>query len=133
VDQTLQDELALSEKAHMRHQAWDFRKAQILLWLGILASVTASLTAAGAFDLEAWQSAVIAAIPAAAIIVDKTFKYAARSSWHALYAVKLRGLRRLLRDQKKEAEQVSEWLDALETEMHNLFPPLDGSALSPKV
>lgn len=130
--QSLQDDLSAAVKEHARRQARDFAKAQGLLWLGILTSVTASLTAAKAFEMPASISAVIAAIPAAAIIIDKTFKYAARSSWHALYTVQIRVLQRELRDQNKSPEQVSEWLSALDLEMHNLFPPLEGSAISTK-
>ncbi len=66
-------ELAAAETTHSRWQVWDFRKAQLLLWAGVLASIAASLNAAGVLQRPEWLSAawvrglatVVAALPAA--------------------------------------------------------------------
>jgi hypothetical protein len=110
-----------------------------VLWAGILASVVASLHAAGALWHPDWLTpawakflaAAIAGVPALAIMIDKTFKWSARSAWRALYELHLRALLRTMRDRQGSLSDVSQSLDALELEMHNTFPPLDASVLAP--
>jgi hypothetical protein len=114
------------------HSQWgghDFNVAQGLLWLGILASGFGSLAAGGVISLPRPLSAAIAAIPGLVLLLDKTFKHSARSSWHAMYGARLRILNRRLRDEQANPADVSSELGRLEIEMENLFPPLDPGLL----
>lgn len=133
-------ELKDKESHHSKWQDKDFSKAQKVLWIGILASVIAALHAAGALTRPDWLdpswakflAAAVAGTPALAIMVDKTFKWGARSSWHALFAIRLRKLIRSVRDQEVSPVEVSKSLGDLEVEMHNAFPPLDASFFTAK-
>jgi hypothetical protein len=120
----------LDEHAHW--QGHDFNVAQGLLWLGIIASAIGSLAAGGVIPLHKAVTAVIAALPGVVLLIDKTFKHSARSAWHAVYGTRLRVLDRRLRDEQAEVKDVAVDLGKLETEMQNLFPPLDPGLLSKK-
>lgn len=125
----LEAEITEALAEHARWQSHDFVFAQVLLWLGITASAISALYAAGVVDMWKWLGAVIAAIPGVVIVVDKTFKYSARSSWHAMYGASLRALKRDLRDRGVTRAEVADRLNKLELEMEKLFPPLDSGML----
>lgn len=122
---------------HRRWESSDFVRAQCFLWLGILASIVASLNATGVIPRPHWLaedsaklfSAIVAAIPAAVIVIDKTFKWSARSSWHALFGIRLRAVLRGMDHRGLDITKASEEVDRIELDMHNTFPALDGSAL----
>jgi hypothetical protein len=117
------------------HKKWerrDFPLAQIFVWVGIVTSVAASLHAAGAFTLEKLSAAVLAAIPGAVLVVDRTFKFAARASWHAVYRASLKALYRKLRDEKATDASISPEKSKLKIEMEKMFPPVESSSLGGK-
>ena len=119
----------------IHHEKWegrDFGWAQVFVWIGIVTSIVASLHAAGAFTIDKIYGAVIAAIPGAVLVIDKTFKFAARASWHALYRASLKALFRRLRDESAPVGTVSAERSKLEVEMERMFPPLDSGALGSK-
>ena len=110
---------------HARWYSRDFTLAQSILWIGILASAGSALIAAEVFDLEKWKGALIAAIPGVVIVVDKSFKFAARASWHSIFRTSLKGLRRDIRDNGMPHPEVAAKLSKLEEDMEKLFPSLD--------
>ena len=70
---------------HARWGGHDFNVAQALLWFGIIASVISSLSAGGVIPIPKIVATLIAALPGAVLLIDKTFKHSGRSAWHALY------------------------------------------------
>ena len=130
---TLLDEIEQDIDHHTKWEGRDFSSAQIFLWIGIVASVAASLHAAGAFAIDnKLCGAVLAAIPGVVLIIDKTFKFAARASWHALYRASLKSLFRKLRNESAPINTVSAERSKLEFEMEKMFPPLDSGSLTGK-
>ena len=135
----LRAEIQTKESEHRKWESSDFVRAQLTLWIGILTSIAASLNATGVIPrpgcvsekAAALIAAVIAAIPAGVIVVDKTFKWSARSSWHRLYGIRLRMLLRSMDFGGVDAAMTSEKLGKVELEMHNTFPALDAGALVP--
>lgn len=114
----------------LHHRKWEFREflsAQILLWIGIGSSLASTLYASGVLDISRQMAAMIGAAPGVIIVIDKTFKFAARASWHAKYRASLNGLLRRLRDENVAASNVSQAFSKLEIEMEAVFPPLDTS------
>ena len=126
----LESEIQGGLEEHGKWQSHDFVTAQVLLWCAIGATVFGGLIAGGVIELPyKWLSALIASIPGAVLMVDRTFKYAARSAWHAIYSVRLRDLNRQLRDQGVPRGEVAKSLGVLDLEMEKLFPPLDPGLL----
>lgn len=112
------------------HRKWEFREflsAQVFLWIGIGASVASTLYASGVLDISRQLAAMIGAAPGVIIVIDKTFKFAARASWHAKYRASLNALLRRLRDEHTPASNVSQAFSKLEIDMEAVFPPLDTS------
>jgi hypothetical protein len=130
--QDIRTEIEADLKSHRHWQQHDFNFAQLILWIAIVASTFAAITAAGALPLPKWLAAIVAALPGAVLVIDRTFKHGARSSWHALYAARLRGLNHGLRDRGVSVAEASKQLDELEVEMQKLFPSLDPGLLREK-
>jgi hypothetical protein len=119
-------ELETELDSHARWQGHDFVLAQTLLWIGIGASALSSLLVAMKLpNVPQWLAITLPALPGIALVVDKTFKYAARSAWHAIYGVRLKALLRELNYRAGTENDVSKLLDELQSEMQALFPPLD--------
>lgn len=119
----------------LHHRKWEFRdflSAQVFVWIGIGASVTSTLYASGVLDISRQVAAMIGAAPGVIIVVDKTFKFAARASWHAKYRASLNGLFRKLRDEHLPASNVSQAFSKLEVDMEASFPPLETSSIGGK-
>lgn len=118
---------------HKKWEGRDFSWAQIFVWIGIIASVAASLNATGVLPItDKLYSAVLAVIPGAVLIVEKTFRFSARASWHALYRASLNGLYRKMRDEGISSGIVSVERSKLEFEMEKMFPTLDPNSLGSK-
>ena len=137
MEEDLLSELESQSKNHKMWYKYDFALAQTVLWLGIGASFLSSLATATKPILDKyWPTegvtlviAVLAAIPGLTILVDKTFKFATRSSWHGLFMIKIDSLVRGLRYSNRSIGDASADFSELEIQMHNLFPPLDSSSL----
>lgn len=117
------------------HRKWEYREfvsAQVFVWIGIGASVASTLYASGVLDISRQAAAMIGAAPGVIIVVDKTFKFAARAAWHAKYRASLNGLFRKLRDENTPAPVVSQAFSKLEVDMEAMFPPLDTSSFGGK-
>ena len=129
---TLREELEKDIDHHWKWSGRDFAWAQIFIWLGIVASIAASLNAAKAFELCKLHGAILAAIPGAVLVVDRTFKFASRASWHSLYVAYLKALHRRIRDQGETEAIVSPDKSKLNIEMEKMFPPLDAAGIGAK-
>jgi hypothetical protein len=130
--QTLKEELEKDIEHHSKWSRRDFAWAQIFIWVGIVASIAASLNAAKAFELCKLYGAILAAIPGAVLVVDRTFKFASRASWHSLYVAYLKALHRRIRDQGEQEGKVSPDKSKLDVEMEKMFPPLDAAGIGAK-
>jgi hypothetical protein len=119
----------------LHHRKWEFRdflSAQVFVWVGIGASVASTLYASGVLDIGRQTAAIVGAMPGVIIVVDKTFKFAARASWHAKYRASLNSLFRKLRDEHAPAPTVSQSFSKLEIDMEAIFPPLDTTNIGGK-
>jgi hypothetical protein len=128
----LRSELASQILHHRKWEFRDFLSAQVFVWIGIGASVASTLYASGVLDIGRQTAAMIGAAPGVIIVVDKTFKFAARASWHAKYRASLNGLFRKLRDEHLPASSVSQAFSKLEIDMEAIFPPLDTTNIGGK-
>ena len=117
---------------HCKWEGRDFTWAQVFIWTGIITSIASSILATGVFTVEKWVTVIVAALPAAVIVIDKTFKFASRASWHALYRASLNGLRRGLTFEGVPEKEISERRSKLEIEMEKLFPALDSGTIGSK-
>jgi hypothetical protein len=107
--------------------------AYFLYIAAVLASVIATLSAA--FELDKVFTAILAAAPGAALSVNSTLQFEARSSWHYK---RMGTYERLVRDLKfgeREAADVSQEITHVEEEMAKGWPgfrdpiqPKQGSA-----
>lgn len=101
----------------------DFTLAQTFLWLAILASFfTAILAAADA--VPKLLLGFLAAIPGAAILVDKNFSFARRARWHWEMVAKLEQLINRLQFEGAQTEAVSKQLGEFRVEMEGKFPDM---------
>jgi hypothetical protein len=107
---------------HVRKETSDFVIAQTLLWTGIVASAGSSLYASNVLTLPTFVAAVLGAIPAVVLLVDKTFRFSERSRWHWNYRVRLKAIERGVRDQGLPLPEASKTLNALDLSMVGQFP-----------
>ncbi|MBA5689161.1 hypothetical protein [Rugamonas apoptosis] len=128
----LEDELKTLIAHHKKWEGRDFTWAQVFVWGGIIASGTSSIYGSGITEMGHFFAAVVGAIPGVLIVVDKTFKFSARASWHARYRAALNSLFRKLRDENSPVPPISQALSKLESEMERDFPPMDPEILGGK-
>jgi hypothetical protein len=132
VSNQLDAEIRKQIKKHERWRNFDFVCAHIQFWIAILASFAAGILAA--IDLpDKWGYKVlkiaVPAVPGFIILTEKTFNFVRRSSWHALYVVRLTALHRAMRDLGAPVADVSRSLCELEEEMENRWPQLSAETL----
>jgi hypothetical protein len=95
--------------------------AQIFLWLAIMASFGAAIASATG-SVSPIIIAVLAAIPGTVIVIDRSFSFARRSSWHHLMRARLEQLENALRYEGASVESVSKALGELFLEMEPRYP-----------
>src|SRR5688572_3345509 len=106
--QALESDLRKGVVYHLWWGRFDFLVSQLILWTGIVSSFLSALVAAGTVEFETkWLGPAIAALPGALILIDRSFKYGARSAWHSMYRVRLRGLILQLRDANAQRKEVA--------------------------
>jgi hypothetical protein len=101
-----------------------FGVVEFLYWAAVLSSSLAALTAATGLRKEI--VAVLAAIPAFVLLVEKQFRYRERADWRFQYKRRLVGLLRELRDQGATPADVSKRVTLLEEEMDRTYPGASG-------
>ena len=108
---------------------WDFILAQGFLWPAILSSfVSAIVVAAG--EMPKMFAALLAAIPATVIVVDRSFSFARRSKWHSLMYLRLDELVNDLQFRGRPTDEVAAKLSKLRLEMEASFPAMSTEGLS---
>jgi hypothetical protein len=129
------DDLETKRAFHAKWRNWDFMRAQVQCSVGIAAAIASSfLIGLGEVPTSRWKWlwALIAVLPAAVVLIDRTFKHSARSNWHALYEEKMESFIRRLRDQNASPDSISKELDKFAENMHKLFPSFDSSHIPTK-
>jgi hypothetical protein len=107
--------------AASRHRAWiNYFLAYFLYIAAVLASIIATLSVA--FDLGKIFTAILAAAPGAALSVNSTFQFEARSSWHYKRMGSYERLVRGLKFEGREAKDVSEEITHVEEELAKGWP-----------
>lgn len=95
----LQSEIEKEIKHRKTYESMDFKLAHIFLWVSILASFGASIIIAAGATLSKDTSvnkiiiAIIAGIPGLVILIDKSFDFAKRAVWGAIYRIELEELK----------------------------------------
>ena len=111
------------ERLIAHHEEWgpkDFAYTQIILWVSILSSFTATILAAT--EAPSVLVAVIAGLPALTITIDKVFRYRERAIWHDRYAIELNNLRDELQISGMSADDIVKRLAALRKSMDEQWP-----------
>jgi hypothetical protein len=89
----LQKEIEKEIKRRRTYESWDFKLAHFFLWLSILASFGASIIVAADVAIDKIAVAIIAGIPGLIILIDKSFDFAKRAVWGAMYRIELEELK----------------------------------------
>ena len=109
----------------------DFIIAQVFIWLAILSSFsTAILTVADV--VPKLVLALLAAIPGAVILVDKSFSFARRARWHYDMVAKLDQFSNQLQFEGARVEDVSKQLGQFRVDMEARFPAMSAEGLGDK-
>jgi hypothetical protein len=109
----------------------DFLLAHLFVWLAILGSfLTAILAAADVFNK--FVLALFAAIPGTAIVVERSFSFAGRASWHWEMVAKLDQFVNELQFEDAKVEAVSKSLGEFRLEMETKYPAMNVEGLSDK-
>jgi hypothetical protein len=111
----------------IKNRSWYSRFDFALDHLLVFASVIASAFPAFSQVLGTGDGklvAVIAAIPAFVLLLQKTFKWQQRGEWHWDYRRKVVAIKRELRDQGLTAQDASKKLNELEARLAGTFPGL---------
>lgn len=123
----LQKYLEAEKQQHQREAFKYVVIANTLLFVGIIASVLASIFAATEQPYGTMVGAVLAAVPAAVVLLTNTFKPDDRARWHKLKQRKLESLHRDLvfegEDSKVVSERLSIMLEELEQTRIGLGQP----------
>ncbi len=107
--------------ARYRYSRFDFVVNHLLILLGVIASAFPGF--AEIFGLgDSKTVALIAAVPAFVLLVQRTFKLEQRAEWHWDYRRRLIAIRRELRDQGLEPAAASRKLNQLEADLAGSFP-----------
>jgi hypothetical protein len=126
-DLDLIEEISESIEASEKLARRTYLVADLLLFISLLGSIAATL-----FIGNEWVSkdaaAVIAAIPALAIGLERSFKWSARSNWHFRYFLRLLAIWRKMRDEGMNQVDASGKLTELDLEMDQGFPARDFGA-----
>lgn len=129
---TLAEEIELDIDHHRKWEATDLNLAQIFIGIGILSSIASAVVATNKFNVDEFYGVILAAIPGAVLVVDRTFKFSGRAAWHALYKASLKSLFRRLRDENADVKLISSERSKLEMQMEKMFPPLDSGPQTDK-
>lgn len=109
----------------------DFMLAQLFVWLAILSSFLTAILAV-ADVVPKLVLAMLAAIPGAVILVDKSFSFARRARWHWDMVAKLDQFSNQLQFEDAKVEEVSKRLGEFRFEMEAKFPAMSVEGLSDK-
>lgn len=101
-------------KKRKKYIGMDFSLAHFFLWVSILASFTSSILIAAGVNWDRIVVAIIAGIPGLVILIEKSFDFAKRASWGALYKVELEQLKYDLIFERVEPYDVSKRLVEIE-------------------
>lgn len=97
----------------------------ILFWLAIIGSVGATIM--GFTPAPKYVISIMAALPAAVILVQRQSKLGERAVWHNTFANEVEDLRLRLVNEGVPEAQVSQDLRALNKRMHETYPKFDFS------
>ena len=109
------------------YSRFDFVLNHLLLLLVVAASAFPGFAQVLGLN-EPKLVALIAAIPAFVLLLQRTFKWEQRAEWHWDYRRRLRAIQREMRDQGLTAEEASKKLNKLEEELAGSFPGADHPA-----
>ncbi len=128
----LDQELSESIEAEWRSARLTFWVADGLLYASIVFSIAATLVVGNDW-IERGYAAIIAAVPALVLSLERSFKLSARSDWHYKYFLRLLAISRRMRDEKMTAVDASRELTGLDMEMDQTFPQRDLTIASQRV
>ena len=127
--QELADKIATRRRSDVRWGGFNFCIAQAFLWIAILGSFGAAIAAA-TNTVSPIIISVCAAIPGTVIVIDRSFSFARRSSWHHMMRARLDQLENSLRYEGASVESVSKALGDLFMEMEARYPGVSTEGLT---
>lgn len=115
-------ELEASIKKCEYYGRLDFWLSEGLYWLAVGSSIFATINVGAKWVADPAWVGVMAALPAAVLIIDKRFQYRERSNWHYEYLGELCDLRRQCRDRGVPLAEVSRKRSHLTRAMEATYP-----------
>jgi hypothetical protein len=103
--------------------------SQVLLWFAILASFGSAIASATK-SVPSILVAIFAAIPGTIIVVERSFSFSHRASWHRIMRARLLMLENSLRYEGASIESVSKAFGELFLEMHPKYPGMSSEGLA---
>ena len=114
-------EIEQEVRARYGYSRFDFVFNHFLLMLVVAASSFTGF--AQILDIDQPKAtAIVAAIPAFVLLLQRTFKWEQRGEWHWDYRRRLKAILREVRDQGLSPEEASIKLNKLEQELAGSFP-----------
>jgi hypothetical protein len=104
----------------LRHRL-NYFFAYAFLVVGVVASAWATVAVAAGTQNPS-LNAVLAALPGVSVMVLSTFKFSDRADWWSKKGQRLDGLRRGLRDERRQVDEVSRELTAFLQEHSERWP-----------
>lgn len=121
--QELIEDLVYKIAKRKKWETRDFITSQLLVWFAIITSFVTTITAV--LKAPTLLTAVLAGLSGVLILIDKNFTFSKRSTWNALYRIKLEKLKRELEFKDAEIEEIADQLTELDLKMERDFPNAD--------
>ena len=116
--------LSSRKNFHARWALRDFLVAQVFVWLAIGGSFVASILSTIKESIHPAVLATVAAIPAAVILIDRSFSFAKRAKWHYMFEAELERLANAVEFEGKDVAAVAHSFGELRVQMERSFPSL---------
>jgi hypothetical protein len=119
----IEEEINREIKNRYWYSRFDFTLDHLLVFTSVIASAFPAFAQVVGIG-DGRLVAVIAAIPAFVLLLQKTFKWQQRGEWHWDYRRKVLAIKRELRDQGLTPQDASKRLNELEAGLAGTFPGL---------
>jgi lysylphosphatidylglycerol synthetase-like protein (DUF2156 family) len=126
-EMNLLEELAASINEHERLARITFHWADTLLWICVFTSVASGVlvglsTGVDWLKTHAWIIAIVAALPALSLSLERSFKWSARADWHFNYFIRMLAIFRRHRDEGLSHTDASQELTMLDLKINETHP-----------
>jgi len=102
----------------------------VLFWTAIAGSVGATIL--GFTPSPKWVISILAALPAAVVIIVRQSRIQERAVWHNTFQIKLEALQLRLVHEKVPVPEIARDLRLVSDKMHQQYPKIDFGFAAPK-